>query len=110
MIKFVWKVKRKCRYCGISNNDLQFWKGKDTRSGKRYVHNICVPCKKEKAHLVRIKYYYRNRQKQIIQAAKWNRKNREKYNARRRKANFEKRLKDLVKYNIPLFSKYIREI
>lgn len=81
------RVYRTCRDCGISEEIIKFSVQKDTRSGRRYKRNFCVPCTLEKRRRNKSNWYQANRLKSIEGARKWNVENRERYNARRRKKN-----------------------
>ena len=86
--------------CSISNRDIKFWKNKDSKTGKVYENNICVPCKQSLRAVTRLKYYKKYRKEQIAAARKWNVENKDKYNARRRNICMQKRLSGEAIYNL----------
>jgi hypothetical protein len=65
---------------------------RDSKTGRRYVHNICHPCRIEDNRKARERRLSRDPGYDVRQAAEWNRQNRDKYNERRRKKNRMKRL------------------
>jgi len=81
------RVYRTCRDCSISEEIIKFSVQKDTRSGRTYKRNLCVPCTKERRRRNKSNWYRANRLKSIAGARKWNVENKERYNARRRKKN-----------------------
>ena len=56
---------------------------KDTRSGRRYTHNICRPCRIEENHKSRLKRLKKDPKYDSRKAMDWNKSNRNKYNRRR---------------------------
>ena len=79
------KLIRTCRVCECTSDATEFLVQKDSKSGRMYTHNICMPC--------RIQYNYEHKYKNISRrehskrAAKWNKDNRERYNKNRRVKN-----------------------
>ena len=76
-------VIRTCRVCGITEDLIDFISQKDMRTGRYYTHNICRPCKNDYNYSV--KYNKVSKKELSRKAAQWNKDNRERYNARRRK-------------------------
>lgn len=70
------KVLRRCSKCSVTEDVITFWKCRDTKNGKIYTHNICIPCRKDQQSLLRRAKYYANRKREIAKSAEWNRANR----------------------------------
>lgn len=81
------KLIRHCKKCGVTSDVCKFRKQKDSRTGKIYTHNLCLPCYDDRRSLLRRKHYRKNRKKQIAEARKWNVENKDRYNKRRRIKN-----------------------
>lgn len=103
MIKFIYKVKRWCKKCGISNDGVTFYKCKDSKTGRVYTHNICIACRKDQQAEGRRIRYKKNRKEQIRRAQLWNEKNRERYNRNRRLLTRKKRNEEIISY-LPIAS------
>jgi hypothetical protein len=78
-------IVRRCRHCGITNDDIPFLVQKDTKSGRFYTHSVCRACWEEERKEYRSGHYMVNRVREIEVARRWNVENRERYNERRRK-------------------------
>jgi hypothetical protein len=76
------KVIRTCRICNITSDLIAFWVSKDSRSGKYYTQNICIPCRREYNYSK--KYVNVSKEEFCRKASEWNKKNRERINERRR--------------------------
>ena len=83
-------IVRRCKHCGITDNDIPFLVQKDTRSGKFYKRCICKACYADVSSLRRVAYYNKHRDKLIADARTWNVENKDRYNRRRRKSFLEK--------------------
>lgn len=81
-------VIRRCNVCDITSDLIDFWKSKDSKSGRYYTHNICVVCRREYNYSV--KYNKVSKEEFCKAAKKWNVDNRERYNKRRRKSPVRK--------------------
>lgn len=77
-------IVRRCIKCGITDNDIAFLVQKCNRSKKYFKHSICKVCYLEIQKERRRKYYLKNKEKEILKSSKWNKKNKEAYNKRRR--------------------------
>lgn len=76
---------RRCRYCEITSDLIEFRKQKNSRNGKVYTHNVCIACFEDIHKTQRRRYYLKYREEQIKISTLWNIENRERYNKRRRK-------------------------
>lgn len=83
-------IVRRCRECGITDNDIPFLVQKNYKNGKFYKHCVCQACYSDRSTERRKAYYNKHRDEQIKQARQWNVDNKERYNARRRKSFKEK--------------------
>ena len=88
-------IIRFCRICNTRNDIISFAIIKDTKSGKRYTHNICKPCRIEENHKSRLKRRKRNPKHDSKMAILWTKKNRNKWLkyrrewAKKRRRNWE---------------------
>ena len=99
-------IIRICRICRCRSDEVPFILMRDTRTGRKYVHNICRPCRIEENRKSRLKRLAKDPKHDIRQAAAWNRANKDRYNKRRRenyakkKAETLERISYLYKDNI----------
>ena len=84
-------IVRRCRVCGCRSDQVKFVVMKDSKTGRRYVHNICHPCRVEKNRETRARRLAKNPKYDIERAAKWNNENRDRYNKNRRLNHRKKR-------------------
>ena len=78
-------IIRRCRICKITSDMVEFLIQKDSKSGKIYTHNICLPCRRD--YNYEHKYKHISRKEHSRRASQWNKDNRERYNKRRRIKN-----------------------
>jgi len=78
------KLIRRCRVCSITSDLIGFLVQKNSKNGKYYTHNICIPCQRD--YNFKFKYKNVSKKEHCRRAQEWNVVNRERYNARRRKA------------------------
>ena len=64
---------------------------KDSKSGKRYVHNMCRPCRIEANYVSRLKRLAVDPKYDSVRSSAWNKANRERINKRRRENLAKKR-------------------
>lgn len=92
----LWKsnkkdIVRRCRVCGCRSDQVAFIVMKDSKSGKRYVHNLCRPCRIEANYVSRLKRLTVDPKYDSVRASAWNKANRERINKRRRENLAKKR-------------------